>query len=415
MRIAIIGAGTAGPAAALLLKRAGAPVELFERAAAPSAVGAGILLQPSGLAVLQRLGLLQTVLAAGHRIASLRGVTERGRTVLSLHYKDLRADLFGLGTHRGSLFAALVAALPGAGVPLHTGVDVATVEQQGAQLVLKGAEQHGLFDLVVLADGARSHLRGAIGGVQRQAPYPYGALWFVGDDHTHPSDGCLSQVYDGTHKMVGLLPSGVHPGQPHPQISLFWSLPADQIDTVRAGTLAQWRAQVLRLYPQTEDLLEQISDMQQLLPARYLDVVLHRPFAMRGSSAIAAIGDAAHAMSPQLGQGANLALLDAEALADALIAHAALTQKSQLPTALNAWHKKMRHKIQTYQQLSRWLTPVFQSNYRWLGPPRDAFMGLSCRMWPFNKLMLTALAGVKQGLLTADEAPRLAIAQEPRS
>lgn len=409
MRIAIIGAGTAGPAAALFLARAGAQVELFERAAAPSAIGAGILLQPSGLAVLQRLGLLQAVNDAGHRIESLHGKSLSGRTVLSLHYKDLRADLFGLGTHRGSLFAALVAALPAAGVPLHTGVDVAAIEQNGQQLLLKGAEQFGIFDLVILADGARSHLRNAIGGVTRQAPYPFGALWFVGDDRAHPSDGCLSQVYDGTSKMVGLLPSGCHPGQPQPQISLFWSLPAAQIDAVRAGRLADWRSQVLQLYPQTEDLLDQISDMQQLLPARYLDVVLQRPFVLRGNAAIAAIGDAAHAMSPQLGQGANLALLDAAALADALIEHGALAKKAHLPLALHAWHQKMRDKIRTYQQLSRWLTPVFQSNHKWLGPPRDALMGLSCGIWPFNTLMLTALAGVKQGLLTADEAPKLSL------
>ena len=67
------------------------------------------------------------------------------------------------------------------------------------------------------------------------------------------------------------------------------------------------------------------------------------------------------------------------------------------------------NKIQTYQHLSRRLTPVFQSHHGWLTLPRDGLMGPLCRVWPIKQRMLTALAGVTQGLLTADPARQLAL------
>ena len=59
MRVAVVGCGTGGPAAALLLNAAGHDVEIFERFNTPSPIGAGLLLQPTGQAVLARLGLLR--------------------------------------------------------------------------------------------------------------------------------------------------------------------------------------------------------------------------------------------------------------------------------------------------------------------------------------------------------------------
>ena len=61
MKIAIIGSGTAGPAASIFLARAGHDVNLFERASKKEAVGAGFLLQPTGMAVLDDLGILRGV------------------------------------------------------------------------------------------------------------------------------------------------------------------------------------------------------------------------------------------------------------------------------------------------------------------------------------------------------------------
>src|SRR5262245_52687923 len=107
MDIGIVGAGFAGCAAALALSRGGHRVTLYERAPEPGPVGAAIVLQPSGLAVLARLGLAAQVMARGARIDRLHVVTPRGKTVVNLDYAAIDPSWYGLGVHRGVLFHAL--------------------------------------------------------------------------------------------------------------------------------------------------------------------------------------------------------------------------------------------------------------------------------------------------------------------
>ena len=84
LRIAIAGAGTTGLAAAAFLKRAGHDVRIFEGFAAPRPPGAGILLQPTGLACLARLGLDREAIALGARIDGIEGKAAGGRSVLDM-------------------------------------------------------------------------------------------------------------------------------------------------------------------------------------------------------------------------------------------------------------------------------------------------------------------------------------------
>ncbi len=108
--IAIVGYGTAGQSLAVLLSRDGHRVQVFERAPRPGPVGAGFLLQPSGLQVLWRMGLLPQVLAHGAAVRRLYGETPCGRAVMDMRYAGLDARLHGVGMQRGALFSLLDAA-----------------------------------------------------------------------------------------------------------------------------------------------------------------------------------------------------------------------------------------------------------------------------------------------------------------
>ena len=106
--IAVVGAGPAGLAAALMLARQGRRVMVHERFASPRPVGAGFMLQPTGLYVLDHLGLTPRVEACGQRIDHIFGrEARRGRVVLDVRYGDLKRPRPAVGIHRAAMFAIL--------------------------------------------------------------------------------------------------------------------------------------------------------------------------------------------------------------------------------------------------------------------------------------------------------------------
>ncbi|HTE53515.1 MAG TPA: NAD(P)/FAD-dependent oxidoreductase [Kofleriaceae bacterium] len=397
--VAVIGCGTAGAAAALFLARAGHRVSVFERVARPGPVGAGILLQPTGQAVLARLGLLDQVRARAAPVDRLLCVRRDGGAVVDLDYGELGGGAIALGTHRGLLFEVLGAALAAearATLRVDCAVERIAAPVRGRRaLVGPGGADLGDFDLVAVGGGAdgAALLRGHVGA--RVSHYPWGALWFVARDPERAFRDRLHQVVDGARRMVGLLPTGLAPGADTPVVSLFWSARVDRMDQLRRAGLARWKEAVLALEPRAAPVLAQIGDLDQLLLARYSDVRLRR---WHGDG-IAALGDAAHATSPQLGQGANLALWDAMVLADSLAAAATLE------AGLAAYSRSRRAHLRYYQLATRWLTPLFQSDSRAGGWLRDRLLPLACRFGPTRRLMLETMAGVRRGLLRRSLAP----------
>lgn len=400
LSIAIIGCGPAGQAAAILLSRQNHHIHLFEQSPRLGPVGAGILLQPIGLAVLDELGALPRILQLGDPVHRLHGENDRGRVVLSIAYADLHPDLCGVGVHRGMLFESLQSLVASTATRISANRRMICFDGDLDAAPCLIDDQHrreGPFDLIIVADGARSALREHLGLTARATPYPWGALWLVAPDHERRHASVLRQVYRSTTHMLGTLPTGrTTPGAP-PTVSLFWSLPADTHAAVRAAGLDVWKQSVRALTRSVDDLLDQITSFDQLLFAAYWDVVLHRSYRGR----VVCIGDAAHAMSPQLGQGANLALADASALAHALAA------TSDITAALAHFERMRRPAVRLYSWASRLLTPVFQSSDEWLAAPRDALGHAMCRMPWVRRHMLLSLAGVKTGPLSATRPPLL--------
>jgi 2-polyprenyl-6-methoxyphenol hydroxylase-like FAD-dependent oxidoreductase len=382
-RIGIVGCGIGGMGAALALARDGHDVALFERFAQPHPVGAGLLLQPSGLEALSALGLREAVGAKGARVSALHGRNTRGATLLDLHYARWRPDAYGLGIHRACLFDTLHEAVRAEHVQLHTNTDIIRIETPAKPVLLAAdGAKHGAFDLVVIADGAASCLRAQIVPNARVPLYPWGAIWTIRPDPENHWAGVLAQSYDSARVMIGVLPVGMTPTSDIPHVALFWSLREDGYDQWRNAGVEKWRADVAHHWPEAARLLEGELDFGALNFARYRDVQAW-PW---GAGACLLIGDAAHATSPQLGQGANLALADAVTLAAQL-------KDAPVPRALDGYRRARRGKVAWVQLMSAALTPVFQSRSRLIGALRDLLLPAVTRLWPFDRLMLATLTG----------------------
>lgn len=395
--IGVVGCGYAGGAAALFLKRAGHRVTVYEAVDAPGPVGAGIIVQPTGLHVLERLGLAGVVVARGSRLSGLHCRTPSDRKVVELIYGELGEGVFGLGLHRGALFELLHAAVLAEGVEVRCGItcETLTPQRDGKRAIIDArGVPHGPHDLVIVADGARSSLRDDETLTRRVTPYPYGALWYVAEAPEALSDATLMQTCDGTQRLLGLLPTGLGPRRvdgaaDRRLVTLFWSVRVDRVEALRARGLDAFRREAIRVDPRAEPVVAQLRSMDELLLSTYLDVVMKRWHA----PSLVYLGDAGHAMSPQLGQGCNLALVDAMVLADALSA------EPSVDAALVRYSRERRAHLDFYQFASRWLTPVFQSDLSVFGVLRDVFMGPMCRVPFVRGQMLRSMAGVKRGLV----------------
>ena len=392
-RIAIVGAGTAGLASAIFLARQGLSVTVFDRVADLQPVGAGILLQPSGMTVLHDLGLLEECTSLGAPISRLFGTSacDGGeRVILDTRYADWQPNSFGLGIHRGVLMTALLNAARAASVEIQTGLSVASFTQMKNGVTLDGFA--GEFDALILADGTRSTLRAQMRVKQEAKSYPWGALWAILPMLDDSDSTDLRQWYRGCHQMFGLMPTGVTHAAPEQKVSsLFWSLPvADYVTWLDQG-LDVWKARVSDLAGDAaQPYLAQIASTDQLTLASYADVKMQQWHDGR----VIAIGDCAHAMSPQLGQGANMALVDAAVLAK-------MWRSDDVVATFTDYAAARRDHLRFYRQASRTLTPLFQSHNHYMGWMRDIALYVARHTRIGKAQAVTTLVGARTGWLSS--------------
>ncbi len=386
IHIAIAGCGPAGLAAALLLHRDGHHVTLFERFDTPRPVGSGLMIQPTGFAVLCELDLADALLDHGARVDRLRGeAADSGRAVLDVHYAALgRRGGFGVGVHRATLFALLHDAVVAEGIVIERGRAVTGSERLSndrRRLLLEDCSSVGPFDLIVDALGTRTPLAPPCGRA-----LAYGALWGTLDwsDGTGLDPAALEQRYRRASVMVGVLPIGRFPGSDVRKAAFFWSLRADRLDDWKTAGLESWKHNVADLWPATRPLLDQIVTADQLTFARYA----HRTLPSPVEPGMIHLGDAWHSASPQLGQGANMALLDAYALA------LALRGADDVASALGHAVALRRRHVRLYQALTALFTPVYQSDSRVLPFVRDHLVGPLSKLWPATWIQAAMVSGL---------------------
>lgn len=317
--IAIVGAGYGGAAAAKALCRLGAHVEVYEQAGQIREVGAGIGLRPSTMARFREWGIFDAIAGVSSPSDYFEILTADGHPIMKEAWPEI--DVFGATTHlihRGDFIEALLGVLPDGMV--HLGRKLETVVDHGDRATLAFADGWTVeADLVVGADGIKSVVREQLFSDRPpvfSGEHAYRAVVDIGGAHGMVTDDNL-RMYLGRGTKVYLLPLR-HRGQFSFDITAL--CPDDT-----------WAPEVTKdeLVKTVDGFDERIVDITRELDLAAVNaraVYDIDPVAQWHSDCVVLLGDAAHSMLHHQGQGANSAIVDAGALADALAQSASVTE-----------------------------------------------------------------------------------------
>jgi salicylate hydroxylase len=345
LKVAIAGGGIGGLAAALALSRLGQQVELFEKAAAFSEVGAGIQLGPNATRVLQAWGLTDALLACSYTPERLQvRDAVSGRVLGELMLGSAMAARYGapyVTLHRADLHGLLLKAVQQTAAVLRT--DCATQSfQQTAQTVVSQSG-HGAqdFDILIGADGLWSNTRQQLlndGPPRRTGHLAYRAL-------IKQTDLPMQMRCQNVTAWLG---SNMHAVQ-YPVRGGEWlnivvfihgDAPDDFQNWDHTGNAADLSQHLAGCCTALRDMLQPVTDWR-------LWALFDRPPIQSANQLaqgrVALLGDAAHPMRPYLAQGAGMAIEDAAELG--LVLNRATPQIA--PTALqhyaaNRWQRNAR-------------------------------------------------------------------------
>jgi len=382
LKIAIIGCGIGGLACALYLSKSQHNVTIYDQFDSPAPVGSGLVIQPVGQNVLRELGCAGTAITNGAKIFKMHGIdSQSGKSVLDVDYGPVDGAIFGLGIHRADLFDILFAAMKEVPVKLISNQIISDSFVKSKQRFITNikGDIFGPYDLIIDSSGARSKLSPITA-----KPLEFGALWGTVNwpKDTSLADSQLNQCYQNAHKMMGVLPLGFLPGSLKRKATIFWSEPRRTLPDWPQNGLKAWRDEAIALWTDFVPFINQIQDPQQMTATHYSHGTLSRPYDDR----LAIIGDAAHQASPQLGQGANMALLDAKTLCNALDRH-------DVNIALKLYARRRFAHVRLYQIFSRVFTPFYQSNSASLPWMRNHLMHPFSRIWPVKRLLTRLVCG----------------------
>ncbi|MGV0772919.1 FAD-dependent monooxygenase [Mycobacterium syngnathidarum] len=309
----VIGAGIGGLATAHALRRSGWEVEVCERATDFDQPGSGLSLAPNAMRAFRHLGLDSAVRACARRLDGLEARLRSGHQVMRIE-SDTLAALYGDGFYsigRRELHRVLLDSLDAPVRTAQRALDVIP-DGRGATVTLQGP--NGLSavaaDLVVVADGVHSALRTVLFPSHPGARYAGYAAWrgIVPAKKGGRFDARWLTETWGEGLRVGIRPLG--------DGRIYWyaldtavahAIPAPDLSAL-LPRVANWSGQVGAVLAATPPGAVQVH------PVHYLATAL--PSFVRGP--VALLGDAAHATTPDLGQGAALAVEDAVVLAHAV-------------------------------------------------------------------------------------------------
>lgn len=322
----IVGGGFAGLAAACALAQRGWRVRVHERADRLRTAGAGINLYENGLRVLEALGAREDAVRDGAR-ARVRETRDQDDRLLSTHPWG-EAQVYGVLRQR--LIDALADAARRAGAEILCNSEGVSATPDGKLALSDGRILSA--ELVVAADGVNSRIRDSLGLLSHRRFLPDGCVRVLIPklDPGEGTDGRTIEYWSGSRRLLYNPCSATH---------LYLALTMlHEDEAARALPLRKdvWRASFPRLAP----LVERIGE-----EARY-DRFEYIRLKRWSSGRVAVLGDAAHAIPPNIGQGAGCAMMNALSLA------VFLEKFSDVTAALAAWEHAERPLTDHTQRIS---------------------------------------------------------------
>jgi len=338
----VVGGGIGGLSVARELTLRGLPVVVLEKAPKLAPVGAGIIMNPNAMRVLERNGLAAALRERGWPYLARETCDHRGRLLARRDYRPLyAAGTLAVGTlvHRAHLHHALYDSLPPGTVRFGARVVDLEVRPDRVGVELEGGERLEA-DLLVGADGIRSLVREAVFGAAAPVYLGYRSHRLVVDNRDRVED---FTEFLGRGKRVGLVPIS--------RDSLYvWTTfnsPPESTDHALAS-VAEFRAHFAEFTdPRVRGALAQLESTDGILCTDVEEVFQESWVAGR----VVLLGDAAHALTPNMGQGAGMAMEDAAVLAETL--DTVRVGARPLPAALASYVERRRPRVATVVRLSR--------------------------------------------------------------
>lgn len=318
-RVAVIGAGVGGLCAAIALRRRGIEAVVYERAEMLGDVGAGLLVWANAVRVLKELGVADAVLRDGSVVQHGQVRTSDGR-VLAVSAPGELEKTFGLPSvaiHRAALHRALMEALPADAVQLGAACESVCQDDNGATAVFADGRRVRA-DVVVGADGIRSVVRRHF--FPDATPRYAGYVAWRGAVATRDEValGLTSESW-GRGNRFGILRLDAD--------RVYWFATANR-EAGRKRTPSEHREDLLGIFGGWHHPVRHLLEGTAPEAILYNDLCDLAPMQRWSAGRITLLGDAAHATTPNMGQGACMAIESAYVLAESL------AKRRDLPGAL---------------------------------------------------------------------------------